>query len=467
MNRRNVLFPIETINRELDFRLVLAVMLARRDRRIYLGQHDVVFTAAKYMQQGVVVGKNIFPQEFPWENLQRYRAVKERGIRVFWLDEEGGVFPGAEPDWERALKARVDVGVLDGKDFVAAWGDFQRDLYRRIAPTIAHRIETTGHPRFDLCRPQYRAYWKDKTAEIGSRLGRYVLVNTNLVLANAAAGLEYAFADFNGWDVKDAQKRTRHIKGYRHLTNLLGGMLSLINRLSIEFPDLAIVVRPHPSEDFEFYRTIFRGVPNVHVIHEGSVIPWIAASIATIHDGCTTGLEAFLGGGTVVNYKSATDESFDTYLPNAVGHQSTSEDDVVEVVRMTCAGKPPPHRDAPERARALLGNFSADAFAAVSGRIEFVLEETGPNHGFDEIAFRGFHARRRLAQAAKDRVRPFVPKRFLHQYSGPRWIQMFTQMYYGLDRKDVQRRIDVICKMLGKDVRARFFGRDLVLIEGE
>jgi ABC-type molybdenum transport system ATPase subunit/photorepair protein PhrA len=40
-------------------------------------------------------------------------------------------------------------------------------------------------------------------------------------------------------------------------------------------------------------------------------------------------------------------------------------------------------------------------------------------------------------------------------------------MYYGLDPSDVRQKIGVASRMLKKDVKARFHGRDLVLIEGE
>ena len=40
--RTDILFPIETINRELDFRLWLACLHASPHRRIFIGQHDTM-----------------------------------------------------------------------------------------------------------------------------------------------------------------------------------------------------------------------------------------------------------------------------------------------------------------------------------------------------------------------------------------------------------------------------------------
>jgi hypothetical protein len=162
-----------------------------------------------------------------------------------------------------------------------------------------------------------------------------------------------------------------------------------------------------------------------------------------------------------------TKEVFDVYLANAVGYQATTEEEVVEVVRGIRAGVSPPHRAAPERATKLLGNFKTDAFEAVSQRVETALDEAGQGHSFDEVAFRGQDVRRRVVQSVKNRVRPLVPQRFLRETSGPRWVRMFTQMYYGLDSSDVTQKVGVASRMLKKDVKARFHGRDLVLIEGE
>jgi hypothetical protein len=42
-NKVNLLFPIEIMNRELDFRLFLAAYCARPNNRIFIGQTDAIY----------------------------------------------------------------------------------------------------------------------------------------------------------------------------------------------------------------------------------------------------------------------------------------------------------------------------------------------------------------------------------------------------------------------------------------
>ena len=64
-NKTNILLPIETINRELDFKLFLGVMYARQDNRIYIGQHDLLHNdLLPLLRGGIYVGKNVFLTHF-------------------------------------------------------------------------------------------------------------------------------------------------------------------------------------------------------------------------------------------------------------------------------------------------------------------------------------------------------------------------------------------------------------------
>jgi hypothetical protein len=137
----------------------------------------------------------------------------------------------------------------------------------------------------------------------------------------------------------------------------LVNFVRLVNRLSVEFPQLNIVLRPHPSENRDFYQPAFDGVPNVHVTREGSVGPWLFACRAMIHDGCTTGLEAFFGEVPIISYKPLTDPQHDLYLPNLFGVRCTSDEEVLEQVGRVIAAPAMPaacgdrgRRNGPNRA---------------------------------------------------------------------------------------------------------------------
>ena len=57
----NILLPIETINREIDYKLVLAGYLSGQGHQIYIGQNDALMSLVPHMKNGgLYIGKSIF-----------------------------------------------------------------------------------------------------------------------------------------------------------------------------------------------------------------------------------------------------------------------------------------------------------------------------------------------------------------------------------------------------------------------
>ena len=458
--KTNLLFPVETINRELDFRLFLAAKCATANNRIFIGQHDLLYRLSKYAPGGVYIGKNLFLLEFPLATLERYQTIKQRGITFIHLDDEGAIYVGGPDDWRRALDARLDPTVLAADDYVCTWGDFQRDYFRSKNPRCAPNIRTTGHPRFDLCTPRYRSYFDDEVEGIRRRFGRFVLLNTNLTYGNNALGLVDTFSLRNGWDPDSAPRRKRFMDAYVHTVKILLGFVSVMHTLSVELPHLNFVLRPHPLEDRSYYEHIFRAIKNVHVLHEGGVNPWLLACQAMIHDGCTTGVEGQLAGTPLVNYKSVELFEHDLFLPNIFGIQTRTEAETVDAVRaITSGGLPaaPEVRDAD--ALSLLANLertSFEPFLEVLAEAEASRSVT--RSAFDERAFLRADAARRAADVGRAVARRFSPAR-------AKWHAALRLAFYGFDKADLARRIAKVERVVGKRLSWRFYGPELFTVE--
>lgn len=381
----NLLFPVETINRELDFRLFLACLSARPDRRIWIGQSRVIYSLAHAIDGGVYVGKNLWglPPNLTWN---RYHNLKQQGYKCIHLDEEGAVHYGDSEAWKAELSRRFDPVQMQADDYVCTWGDFQRDYYLSLNPACAANIHTTGHPRFDLYKSAFRDFYATEARELRERYGDFVLINTNFSQVNHHSGPPRIFSPRWGYYAEDPQKRSEFFDRWRHLSFTLTNFMRLTNRLSVEFPDLNIVLRPHPSENRNFYRAAFDGVPNVHVTREGSVGPWLFACRAMIHDGCTTGLEAHFGGVHIISYKSVEDTAHDLYLPNVFGARCTTDEAVLEEVQAALQNKRAVNssEDAalssaiPNLACALLENLRSDAFERLSHVLDEVVGSMDP-----------------------------------------------------------------------------------------
>jgi len=109
-----------------------------------------------------------------------------------------------------------------------------------------------------------------------------------------------------------------------HKQSVLGDFKKMIPALERSFPAHVIVVRPHPTENPAVYREVASTCERVRVTNEGNVVPWLLATKALVHNGCTTGVEAYVMGVPAVSYRATVDERYDDgfyRLPNALSHQ--------------------------------------------------------------------------------------------------------------------------------------------------
>jgi hypothetical protein len=114
--------------------------------------------------------------------------------------------------------------------------------------------------------------------------------------------------------------------------------VKMIRQLSNEFPEHTIVLRPHPSEDHDAWKTELEGLTNVRVIHEGSALHWISAAEVMIHNSCTTGIESFAMGVPTLAYRPLTSRTYDAFLPNAVSTEAATEGELVDLVKRIVSG---------------------------------------------------------------------------------------------------------------------------------
>ena len=454
---RSLLMPTETINRDLDFQVLLAARLARPGLKVFLGRRDAIQRVAAETSGGLFIGK-AFDPFFPDVDTTFYERMKARDIVVLHLDDEGAVFSGGEREWIATLNARLDPSRISPDDYVCAWGDWQRDVYKSKAPHPAN-VRTTGHPRFDFLKSErLKEYYAPACGALRERFGDFVLLNTNLTLANNGLGLNYTFTKQYGYDAADPGKRIRAVSFWAHTCKILIHYVQLVHRLADEFPELKIIVRPHPSENHDFYRTVFTGVRNVAVIHEGSVIPWLLTTRALIHDGCTTAIEAALAGVPVINFKSIEDELYDVYLPNLFGTKCSTADEAVAAIRRILQGalSAPSSSDLPirDRERALFANFEAETL----DRLLDVVQEADASQGSASLRGLRIRAKQRIADTiehGKDVARGIVARgRVERAYSRTK--------FYGFSNARMDERIENAERVTGTRLRLQLHGDNLL-----
>jgi surface carbohydrate biosynthesis protein len=221
-------------------------------------------------------------------NLDLMRSFADAGLALYVLDTEGGVLADKGGNSPAAMAAYVRNSgygdILSGYFF---WGSRLYQAFYDDGVMKADQLHLTGCPRFDLAAPRWRALLD------GEPRG-YLLVNANFPLVNSRfaskPGGERDTMIRAGWDAAYIDRFLADLK------QVFANYLSELDRLAAARPDRAILIRPHPFESEQVYRSALARHANVVVDGAGSVLDRIRNAAAVIHLNCGTAVESVLLG---------------------------------------------------------------------------------------------------------------------------------------------------------------------------
>jgi len=323
MNPPVLLIPVENQVRELDAKLLLACVAAKRDLGSIIGPKRKIENLIASFPRGIFLSKSlrIVKRKF-------FPIARLLGHEIVAWDEEALVHLPAETYFTRRLSP---VG-MEHVSHLFAWGEDNAELWRQypqLPPGIP--IHITGNPRVDLLRPDMQAYYSSEADQIRKIYGDFILINTNFNHVNAFFSAQNLFQP-----VKKAGEQAQfgqaargmsreYAEGFRdHKQAVFEDFQQLIPELEAAFPEHAIVVRPHPTENQDIYNEIAARCQRIRITNEGNVVPWLMAAKVLIHNGCTTGVEAFVMRVPAVSYRKTVNDFYDDgfyRLPNRLSYQ--------------------------------------------------------------------------------------------------------------------------------------------------
>ena len=172
---------IETKNRELYSRVLLAHEALQRNYNVVLGSKGRIMQLIRSTPQGAV----LFKDHATELTLNNMKLAKSAGHKILVLDEEMVV---THPD-KIFSKVRVNPECLKLIDSIFFLGSDHKSLYDRLKITKnLNSWAITGNPRFDLLMPQVRPIYSDEAQNLKDRFGPFILINTNFAQGNHADG---------------------------------------------------------------------------------------------------------------------------------------------------------------------------------------------------------------------------------------------------------------------------------------
>lgn len=312
-----LLIPVENQVRELDPKLLLATCAAKAGIKSYIGYRTEMDINIARFPRGIYLAKS-----FTQRSDKMFRILSKLGFIICAWDEEALVHYPPDIYFKRRLSATA----LSYVSHLFAWGQDNEDLFKSY-PSMPRGmpIHKVGNPRLDMLRKDFSYYYDDEICNIKSSYGKFILINTNFGNVNAHLPIHNLFTsrDSHGNYTEMGRGATGMGREFslgraKYKQRILDHFLEAIPKLARKFPDTTIVIRPHPVENKSIYHQLASRFDNLKVVQEGNVIPWIRAATAVIHNGCTTGIEAYLSGKPALAYVPLEDVRFgyDALIPN-------------------------------------------------------------------------------------------------------------------------------------------------------
>lgn len=446
-----VILPSETQSREFDAKLLLACALAERGRQVFVGSRIAIHAAMHRFPRSIYVAK-----DFRKPSNRIFRIMHDLGHHIVAWDEEAVLFYNAREFHER----RVHEPTFRMVEELFAWGP-QNGEFLRSAPGYDEGVPVhlLGNPRIDMLRPELRRYYDEDVASLHRRHGRMILINTNFGKLNHAVS-KYVVRP-GGKDLSVGGTITPFMQqAWEHRLRIFESMKALVPFLAQNFRDHTIIVRPHPAENHETWKQAAAGHDNVRVIHDGPVQTWLLAADAMIHNGCTTGIEAYLLDAPTISFQPFDGRQFDFNLSNDLGIKAVTPDDVAVTIRRIGQLKT---ASTPEEKIATLGHYfsglagplASDGMAAVIDR-RAALYDGEQKPALQRRASAQIHSRMR---ALHKRLASHIPD---HKNSRAYNEQRFA----GITAEQVNDRIGRLRDMLGRfdKIKAAHYGDNICVV---
>jgi len=312
----NIYLHIEVSMRELDSKLLLGVIAANEGHEVLISDISEIErgTRTGLLRPGIFHTKSLTPSQ---NKISFHKKLIDRGFLITSLDEEAGI---ELESYEKFSDARYSKKTMDQSAAIFCWGNDDFKTLKKIYPKYKKKIIKTGSPRVDLWNSNFFDYWQLPNIKLKKP---FLLVSSNMGASN---GIK---------PISDVVKFYREAGYFQRVPELFNEIFEEVAESSMKTSDFVeaikylvdnnknkydIVFRPHPVEDINTWKEYLKGIPNLHIIREGSITAWVNNAFAVMHNGCTTAFETSVIGKPLLTYLPFK-RKYKKNIPNKLGHQ--------------------------------------------------------------------------------------------------------------------------------------------------
>jgi len=319
----NIYIPIEIKARELEGRFLISAVAAERGHTVILGSKSDTrnLCKKKVLPPGIIHDKSLTPSN---DSLKYFEQVVNDGYVLTSQDEEAGV---TLENYTEFAKTRYNHESVSFASKIFCWGRHDSETLKKFYNENAHKFVDVGSPRVDYWREEFKLYFNKFNVHKYFKDGPYILIPTNFPILLGKDKIWNIFARQRraGYFSRDLDREFKLHNTISYNYRLIGEFVKLIRFLSEEFPELSIVIRPHPIELEDAWEKLIGEYPNVYVIKKGGVSAWIRHCSLLINNGCTTAFEAAAINVPRIAYRPF-ESDYEYEMPNKVCHSISSLD---------------------------------------------------------------------------------------------------------------------------------------------
>lgn len=292
MKKKIIYITIESTNRELDSKILLALKALKKNYRVVIGQKGYLREFIKDTNPGIMMLKSIGPS-----NSLHINYIKNKNFRIVSSDEELVV----AMDWEDKIKWRMPIENLNKIDLLLAVGETSDyPVFQKNYRSVIEKIYLCGNLRLELLKQKYRKYLKEETEYLKKKFGNFILLSTSFPRINRLRNKTQIDFVFSRIVESNVDPESHHIKIENNLIiiqrYILLKTLKFLDNFENNFPGRNLVISPHPNENLDFWINYVnkRNFKNIFInkdIHS-SGYSLMNASEMIISSNSTTLLEA-------------------------------------------------------------------------------------------------------------------------------------------------------------------------------
>ena len=321
----NLYISVEVLVRELDSKLLLAVIAASRGHEVIVSDNESIIKGLerKLLKPGLYLTKSLVPSK---AKLKRHKKIIELGCKISSIDEEGGL---VDYGYDQMIRLRYDTQTIAQASAVFTWGKEDFIALKKSFPKYSKKFYMTGSPRSDLWTTKFSSYWKKDFIKFNKP---YLLIPSNFGagLAHLSFYERMMIRKKRGYFEKEYGYVKMAMKRESELFKFISYFIEAIEHLS-KNKKYHVVLRPHPAENEKIWKILLSNISNVSVIKKDGISHWVENSFAILHNGCTTALEASISQKPVITY-SPFKASYDRKLANDLGEKVTNLSNLLKKV---------------------------------------------------------------------------------------------------------------------------------------